>query len=138
MSFCKVNYVNVISHTSSVRSIIIISEYPKFFQFTYCNLCDIWHQVVRDSVWILSDGSALVSTDRIKVTEKNYVPFRICFLNVCQNLLKHGLCPSVWVCALSFRALFCDRDDCRISVYSCRWREDNVLYIMFSHNIYQC
>jgi len=82
MSFCKVNYVNVISHTSSVRSIIIISEYPKFFQFTYCNLCDIWHQVVRDSVWILSDSSALVSTDRVKVTEQHNLPVLICCVKI--------------------------------------------------------
>ena len=120
MSFCKVNYVDIISDTSSVRSIIVISKYTQLFQFSNCNLCDIWHQVVRDTIWILSDGSALMSTDRVEVTKKNYIPFRVCFLNICQNLFQHGFCPSVWVCTLSFRAFFCNRDDCRISVYSCR------------------
>ena len=46
----------------------------------------------------------LVSTDRVEITQQNNVPFRICFLDICQNLFQHGFCPAVGVCALSLRA----------------------------------
>ena len=117
MAFGKVYYVDVVTDTCSIRCIVIVSEYAELFQFAYCNLCDVWHQVVRDTVRVLTDGSALMSTDRVEVTKKNYIPLRICLLDICKDLLQHGFRPAIWVGALSFRALLCDRDDCRISVY---------------------
>ena len=79
-----------------------------------------------------------MSTDRIKVTKKHYIPLRICFLDICKNLLQHGFCPSVRIGALSFRAFLCDRNNCRIAIYSCRGRENNIFDSMLSHYIYQC
>ena len=102
---------------NSGLSIIIISEYHKFFQFTYCNLCDIWHQVVRNTIRILTDKATLMSTDRIEVTKKYYIPFWICFLDICKNLFQHGFGPAIRIGTLSFRAFFCDRNDCRIAIY---------------------
>ena len=41
----------------------------------------------RNTVWIFSDSSALVCTDWIEITKKNYSPFVVCFLNIRKNLL---------------------------------------------------
>ena len=73
----------------------------------------------------------------IEVTKKHYIPLRISLLNVSQHLLQHGFGPAVWVGALSLRALFCDRDLSRITIYSCRGRENNILNAVFSHYIYK-
>ena len=55
MTDCKVNYVDVIAHTGSVRSRVIIAEDTEAFQLADSNLCDIRNQVVRDSLRILAD-----------------------------------------------------------------------------------
>ena len=41
MTDCKVNYVDVIAHTGSVRSRVIIAEDTETFQLADSNLCDI-------------------------------------------------------------------------------------------------
>ena len=137
MTFRKVYYVNIISYSSSVRCVVIVSEHAEFFQLSYCNLCYIRHQVIRNTIWIFADCTALMRTDRIEVTKENYIPLRICLLNVCKDLLQHGFCPAIRICTLTLRTLLCDRNDCRVAVYCCRRRENNIFYIMFSHNIYE-
>ena len=74
MSDGKVDHVDVVTYSGSVRCIIIIAEDAQAFQFSDGNLCDIWDQVVRDSLRILSDETALMSSDRIEVTEQDHVP----------------------------------------------------------------
>ena len=100
MPLCKVNNMNVISHSGSIRCIIIITKYSKLFQLTNCNLCDIWHQVVRNTIRILTDKATLMSTNRIEVTKKYYIPFWICFLDICKNLFQHGFGPAIRIGAL--------------------------------------
>ena len=78
----KVNSVDVIAHTGSVRSRVIIAEDTETFQLADSNLCDIRNQVVRDSLRILADQTALVCTDWVEVAEQNDIPFRICHVQV--------------------------------------------------------
>ena len=137
MAFCKVNDMDVISDAGSVRSIVIVAKNTQLFQLANCNLCDVRHQIVRNTVWILTDQTALVSTDRVEITQQNNVPFRICFLDICQNLFQHGFRPAVRVCALSLRALLGDRDHRRISVHGCRRGKDDILHIVLAHYINQ-
>ena len=135
MSNCEIDYVNVITYTCSVRCIIIVSKYTKTLKFTDCNLCNVWNQVVRNSLWIFSDQSALMSSDWVEVTKKYDIPLRICCMKICQDLLQHPFCPSVWICTCSLRALFCDRDKCRVTIYCCRRTEDDILHAVISHYI---
>ena len=128
----------VISHTCSVRSIIVISEYSKLFKLAYCHLCDVRHEVVWNTVWILTHCTTLMSSDWIEVTKKNNVPLIICLIDVHKYLLKHRLCPAVWVCTLSLWTLLCDRNLCRISVYCSWWRENDALTAILSHHINKC
>ena len=111
--------MNVITHAGSVGGIIIITEDTQLFQLANCHLCDVRHQVVGDTIGVLTDGAALVCSDRVEVTKQDHVPFGICLLDICQDLLQHGFGPAIWVGTLSLRALLGDRDHCRISVYGC-------------------
>ena len=77
MTYSQVYYMDVITYTGSVRSIIIITEDSQTFQFTDGNLCNIWKQIVRDSFRIFTDHAALMSTDWVKVTKQDNIPFRI-------------------------------------------------------------
>ena len=135
MAACQVNNMDVIADTSSVRSIVVITENADALEFSDGNLCDIRKQVVRDALRILSDKAALMRSDRIEVTKQDNIPFRICGVDVGQNLLEHAFCPAVWVGRGSLRALLGDRNLCRIAVYGCRRTEDDVLYAVVSHLI---
>ena len=130
--------MDIVTYTGSVMGVIVISEYPKLLQFANCHLCDVRHQVVGDTVGILADGSAYVSSDGIEVTKQNHIPFRICLLHICENLLQHGLSPAVRIGALSLRAFLGDGNDGRVTVNSRRRRKDNVLHAVLSHHIHQC
>src|SRR5699024_5327687 len=118
MANCKVYYMDVVAYSGPVRCVIVITEYAQTLQLADRNLCDIRDQVVRDSLRILSDHSALVSTDRVEVAEQHHIPLRICCVQVCQDLLQHPFCPAVRVRTCSLRALLGDRNKCRVSVNS--------------------
>ena len=133
----QIHNMDIIPHPGSVRRIIIIAEYTQFFQLTYRHLRNIRHQVIRYSVGILTYGTALMRPNGIKVAQQDYIPLRIRFLNVHQNLFQHRFGPAIRVRTLSFRALLRNRNDCGISVYCRRWWENNVLHAVFTHHIHQ-
>ena len=80
MAACQVNNMDVIADTSSVRSIVVITENADALEFSDGNLCDIRKQVVRDALRILSDKAALMRSDRVEVAKQDNIPFRISFL----------------------------------------------------------
>ena len=82
MAFGKIHHMDIVSHTGSVRSIIIVAEHSQFLQLAHSHLGDIGHQIIGDTVGVLSDGTALVSADGVEITQKYNVPFRICLLDV--------------------------------------------------------
>ena len=138
MSDGKIYYMDIIAHACSVRCVIIITEYTETFQFADSYLCDIRHQIVRDTFRILTDQSALVCSDRVEISQEDNVPLRISRMQVSQYLLQHPFCPSVRICTGSLRAFLCNRDKCRVAVYSCRRAEDDVLHTMVSHYVTEC
>ena len=71
MAACQVNNMDVIADTSSVRSIVVITENADALEFSDGNLCDIRKQVVRDALRILSDKAALMRSDRVDLMMKN-------------------------------------------------------------------
>ena len=137
MAFSKVYNMDIIPHTGAVRSIVIIAEYAQPLQLANRNLGDIRHQIIRDSLWILSDAPALMRAYRVEVPQQDNVPFWMGLLKVRHNLLHHGLSPSVWIGALSLRTLFCDRNNLRASVYRGRRTEYDVLHAHFVHHAHQ-
>ena len=137
MTLCQVYYMDVITYAGSVGGIIIITENTQLFQLANCHLCDVRHQVVGDTVGVLTNGTALACSDRVEVMKQEHVPFGICLLNVGQDLLQHGFGPAVRVGALSLGAFLCDGNKCGIAIYGSAGREDDALHAVFSHNIYQ-
>ena len=99
---------------------------------------NIWHQIIRNSLWIFSDTSAFMRSDRVEITKQDDIHIRICLLYICHDLFHHRLCPSIRIRALSLRTLLCDRHLFRTSVYSCRRTEYNILNTGLFHNIHQC
>ena len=57
MSFRQVDYMNIIAHAGAVRCVIVIAEDMKFLELSDRDLRNIRHQVVRDTVRILTHGS---------------------------------------------------------------------------------
>ena len=55
VALSKVHYVNVVTHTRPIGSVVIITKNIKFFELAHCDLCDKGHQVVRQSIWILAN-----------------------------------------------------------------------------------
>ena len=137
MALCQINDMDVVTYTGSVGGIVIITEDTQLFQLADCYLCDIRHQVIGDTVGILANGTALVSSDRVEVTKQDHIPFGICLLDIRQDLLQHRFRPAVRVGALSLGAFLCDGNKCGVAVYGSAGREDNALHTMFSHDIYQ-
>ena len=135
MAFCQVYDMDIVTHTCSVRCIVIVTENAQTFQFTHSYLCNVGNQVVRDTLRILADEAALMSTNGVEIAEKQDVPLRICGMKIGQNLLQHALGTAVGVCHLTLRTLFGDGYESRIAVYGCGGTEDQVLHTMISHNI---
>lgn len=55
MTFCQVYDMDIVTHTCSVRCIVIVTENAQTFQFTHSYLCNVGNQVVRDTLRILAE-----------------------------------------------------------------------------------
>ena len=53
----EIYYVDIVAYTGAVMGVIVIAENSEFGAFAYGCLCDVWHEVVGDSIGILSDGA---------------------------------------------------------------------------------
>ena len=89
MASCKINNVDVVTDTSSIRCVIVISEDVDALKLSNCNLSNIWKQVVRNTLWILTDQAALMSTDWIEVAKQDYIPLWVSSgisVNTCSSI----------------------------------------------------
>ena len=118
VSFRQIHHMDIVTDSSAVRRIVIISKHTDLFELAYSHLSNIRRQIIRDTLRILSDLPALVSAYRIKVTQQDHRPLRICLLDICKNLFKHTLCLAVRIRTLSLGAFLCDRNISRIAVDS--------------------
>ena len=137
MACCQINHMNIVSYPCSVRCGIVISEDTQTFQFAHSHLSNVRYQVVGNSLGIFTDKAAFMGPDRIKIPEQNYIPFRIAYMQVRENLFQHSFGLPVWIGDLTLGALFCYGNKCRIAVYSSGGAEDNILTAVVSHYIAQ-
>ena len=71
--FYKVFYrIYLVAHPAAVYSIIVISEYAQFLQLPSGYSRDKRHEIVWDSIWILSDKSALMGSNRIEIPQQQH------------------------------------------------------------------
>ena len=137
MGRSQIHYVDIVAHTRAVVGRIVVAEHTQFLAFTHSHLRDIRHQVVGDTVRILTDTSALVRADRIEVSQQHYIPLRISLLHVHQHFFQHTLRLAVGVGAMALRALLRNRNLRRVAVHSGAGREDDVLAAVFAQHIQQ-
>ena len=109
--------MDIVAHARTVMCVVVVAEYSELGTLADSYLSDVRHEIVRNSVRVFADKTALVRSDGVEITEKNYVPFVVSLLDVGEYLLKHGFCPSVWVCAVTLRAFFGDRNERGLAVY---------------------
>ena len=137
MSDCQIHYMDIVADACTVMSRIIVSKYAQTLQLAHCHLRNIGNQIVGDTLRILSDQAALMSSDWIEIAQQNHVPLRISHMEICENLLQHALGLAVRIGNLALRAVLCNRHEGRISIYSGGGAEYNILDSMISHHIAQ-
>ena len=126
MAFSQVDYMDVVSHTGSVMCGVIVTKDIQMIKSLYGNLSNIWHQVIGNTIRILSDKAALMGSDRIEVPEKNNIPWvlvpslLVSCPKVHQYLFKHALGLAIGISALSLWALLCNRNNGRVAIDCCR------------------
>ena len=64
----KVIYIDIVTHSCPVRSIIVISENEDFFSLSESHIEDIWEEIIRYTIRDFSDISRGMRADRIKVS----------------------------------------------------------------------
>lgn len=69
--------MNKVSSVSAIWCFIVISKYGQLFSSSNCNLYYMRHQVIRDSLWILSDKARSIRSDWIEVSQKYDRKFQI-------------------------------------------------------------
>ena len=138
MAAGQIHNMNIIAYTGAVRRVIVISEDADLRQLADCNLRNIRQQIVRNPLRILTDHTALMCADRIEVAKQHNIPLIVRSVNVRQNLLEHGLRPSIRIRADTLRAALRDRNLRRISVNGSRRTEDNIFYAVIPHLITKC
>ena len=131
----EVAYVDVVADSGAVRGVVVIAEYTEFLAEADCGLRDVGHEIVRNSVRVFADTSARVRANRVEVAEQNHVPFWVSFLHVHEHFFEHGLCLSIGVGAMTFRAFFGNRDLSRVAVNGGRRTENDVLAAVVSHGV---
>ena len=117
VSASEVYYVDVVAYASTIVCVVVVAEYAELSTLTYSSLCDVRHEVVGDTIGVLADSTALVSTDGVEVAEQYDVPLIVGLLYVHEYLLEHRLGLSVGVGAVTFGALLSDGDDSGVTVY---------------------
>ena len=137
MSLCQIDNVDIVAHSCAVVSRVIVTEYAELLKSACGYLCDVRHKVVGNSVWILSDCSALVSADRIEVAEKHNRKVGICVCGVAENLLHHQLCPAVGVGRTAGGHCLYERNGLGSSVNRSRRAENEVIDLVLTHGFEQ-
>ena len=84
----KIHHMDVIADASAIRRVIIVAKYVKSFPFTYRHLRDIRHKIVRFSIWIFPNPSALMRANRIEIPQHNDGPAFICMVKVCEAFVR--------------------------------------------------
>ena len=83
MTFGKVYDVDIIPDACAVFGGIVIAEHIEVVELAYGNLWDIGHEVIGNTVGVLTDESAYVCADGVKVAKEHDRPLVIRGVKVC-------------------------------------------------------
>ena len=133
MAAGQIAHMDIIPHAGSIRRIVVVTEDIYLRKPPDRDAGDIRKQIVRNSLRILADQTALVGTDRIEVAQEHDIPQWIRRVNVRQNLLDHPFRPSVRVCARAFFLCLGKRHRIVRSVNRRGGAENNIMYAVTAH-----
>jgi hypothetical protein len=103
MTDCKVNNVNIVTHTCAIFCVIVVAKHVQVIKFTNCNLADIWHQVVWNTIWVFSQKPTFMCTDWIEISKQCCIETWVCLLIINQNMLIKQFCSAIWVCCFKWK-----------------------------------
>jgi len=112
----EVNDMDIVAHSCAIGGVVVVTKDSQFFALAYGNLGDVGHQVIGDTVGILTYQAALVCTDGIEVAEEYDVPLLVGTLEVHQDFFQHALGLSVGIGTMALGALLGDGDDGGIAI----------------------
>ena len=138
MTVCQVHHMDVVAKTGSIRCGIISSEYGEIVPSPYRHLSNIWHQIVRDSLWIFTNQSALMGSNWIEITEQDNGKLRISFGSIFQNLFHHYFSPTIRVGTAATMHGFHIRWCIFFPIHSGRRREHKLINSCFFHTLQKC
>ena len=101
MTFGQIGYVDEITHSSTIRSRIVIPEHVQMRQVTTRDALDIRHQIVGDSFGILSYHPCNVCSDRIEITQAHRRHLLLRVSLILQNYLDLSLSSPIRVGGLN-------------------------------------
>ena len=69
MSFGQINNMNEISNTSTIMSIIVVSEDTKLWCDLVSDSHDEWHQIIWNIFWAFANQTGWICTDWVEVSQ---------------------------------------------------------------------
>ncbi len=137
MGFGQVDDVDIVADAGAVGSVVVVAEYCQLLADSHCRLRDVRDEVVRHSVWQLTDECRGVCADRVEVAENDALDGGSAVDVVVYYLLVDFLCVAVRRCGLLMRGILGDGEvlGFRLAVDGARRREDDALDIVFRHEL---
>ena len=133
----EVNDVDIVAHSCTIGGVVVVTKDAEFFALAYGYLGDVGHQVIGDTVGILTYQAALVCADGVEIAEEYDVPLLVGTLEVHQDFFQHALGLSVGVGAMAFGALLGNGNDGGITIDGGGGGEDDVLASVLAELIEQ-
>ena len=133
----EVNDVDIVAHSCTIGGVVVVTKDAQLFTLAYSYLGDVGHQVIGDTVGILTYQAALVCADGVEVAEEYDVPLLVGTLEIHQDFFQHALGLSVGVGTMALGALLGDGDDGGIAIDGGGGREDDVLASVLAELIEQ-
>ena len=103
---CQIHNMQIIALAGAVGGIIVTTENCQLFQLASCYAANIGHQVVGDTIRIITNQAGFMGTDGVEITKQNCAEIRVCSAVVGQNPFIHNLSPAIGRGGLNGRHLF--------------------------------
>ena len=138
MAYRQINHMEVVPLAGAVWCGIVAAEDRQLFQLSCCHATDVWHQVIGNSIGIISQQAGLVGTNGIEIPQQDSAEVRVGSYIVRQNPLNHHLRPAIGRRGLDGGHLFFVGMGIVGAVDRGGGGEDELFAAEFLHNLQQC
>ena len=137
MANSQVHHMQVITLAGTVGGIIVATKYGQLFQLPGSHTPDVGHQVVGNTVGIVTQQAGCMGTDGVKVPQQNGTEVGMGGAVVGQDPLDHDFGPAIRRRRLDSRHLFLVRMGIIGSIDSRGGRENQFLAASLLHDFQQ-